>query len=94
MSIKQVPSTYRSQRALRKQVWAECFGMLIARARERSGRSVEDASQRAGLDPAYWQQIEAGSVPDWAELQRVADGIGVPVARIVSLVYLCSEAWD
>ena len=94
MSMHQFPSTHSSQRALRKKVWAECFGMLIARARERSGRSVEDASQRAGLDPVYWREIEAGSVPDWAELQRVADGIGVPVARIVSLVYLCSEAWD
>ena len=68
--------------------------MLIARARERAGRSVEDAARRVGMDPAHWQAIEAGSVPDWAEVQRVAEGIGVPVARIVSLVYLCAEAWD
>ncbi len=68
--------------------------MLIRNARHKAGRTVKDAARRAGLDPAHWQAIEAGSVPDWAELQRVADGIGVPVARIVSLVYLCCEAWD
>jgi hypothetical protein len=94
MRVIQHPFTRRHFAALRRKSWGNFFGGMISEARLERGRSVEDAAGAAGMEASEWEAVEAGRVPDWATVCRMADALGVDRMGIASLVLLCHEAWD
>ncbi len=81
--------------SLRRQVWGRMFGKFIRSAREKRGRSVEEAARLAGMTAAEWEAVEAGEVPEgWARLGPMAEALGMSRGEMGSLVLFCQEAWD
>lgn len=88
------PSSRRRFTAFRRKAWGQLFGNLIRDARVDRGRTVKEAAGMAGMEVAEWEAVEAGQVPDWAKVCRMADALGVDRMGIASLVLFCHEAWD
>ena len=78
----------------RRQAWGRLFGICIAKTREAGGRSVEQAARLAGMEASQWEAIEAGYVPDPAELRPMADALELGYDKIATLAVLCRDAWE
>jgi len=87
----------RSRRTtpFRRKSWGELFGGLLQEARLEKGRSVQQASEAAGMLATEWEAVEAGEVPrTWPQACRMADALGVDRMAMSSLVLFCEQAWD
>lgn len=52
--------------------------------RERSGYSLRELADRTGLSFGYLADIESGRrKPPYTTTQKIADGLGVPVASLI-----------
>lgn len=59
------------------------LGKAIKAIRTQHGLTQEDLAAKAGLHPTYISDIERGARnPSWDAIARLAEGIGVPAARI------------
>ncbi|NLT06630.1 MAG: helix-turn-helix transcriptional regulator [Solirubrobacterales bacterium] len=59
------------------------LGKAIKAIRTQHGLTQEDLASKAGLHPTYISDIERGARnPSWDVIARLAEGIGVPAARI------------
>ena len=57
--------------------------------------SASRRAAAAGMEPAEWEAVEAGQVPEtWEQAWRMADAISTDRSWMVSLVLFCQEAWD
>ena len=80
---------------LRRRFWGEFFGRAIQNAREKRGRSVEEAAQLAGMEAFEWAAIEAGQVPvSPGRIHALAVGLDLADVEICSLILFCREAWS
>ena len=93
-AIKLFPASRRST-PFRRRAWGEMFGDLLRNVRLGEGRSVEEAAAAAGMEPAEWEAVEAGQVPEtWEQAWRMADAISTDRSWMATLVVFCSEAWS
>ena len=67
---------------------------VYRKTREAAGRSVEEAAHLAGMERREWVAIEAGYVPDPAQLRPMADALEIGYDKIAMLAVLCREAWE
>jgi transcriptional regulator with XRE-family HTH domain len=79
---------------VRRLVWGRLFGQCIGKTREAAGCSVEDAARLAGMETSEWLAVEAGCVPDPAQLRPMADALALGYDRIAMLAVLCRDAWE
>ncbi len=81
-------------RLTRRQSWGRLFGNCIGQTRETAGRSVEEAASLAGMETSEWLAIEAGCVPDPAQLHPMSDALGLRYEKIGLLAFICRGAWE
>jgi transcriptional regulator with XRE-family HTH domain len=80
--------------SIRRRVWSEMFGQFIRSAREKKGRSIEEAARLAGMTVAEWEAVEAGEVPGTHEqFGALASGLGMSREELVPLLLFCRGAW-
>ena len=79
---------------VRRMAWGRLFGSCIEKTREACGRSAEEAARLAGMETSDWLAIEAGCVPDPAQLHPMSDALGLRYDKIATLAMLCREAWE
>ena len=74
---------------------ARMFGAFIESAREKAGRSIEQAAMLAGISATQWTAIEAGNqLPSTRSgLRALADAAGIEWDTMASIVLLCRQAW-
>jgi transcriptional regulator with XRE-family HTH domain len=76
-----------------RQSWSRIFGNCIEKTREACGRSLEEAARLSGMETSEWAAIEAGCVPDPAQLHPMSDALGLRYDKIAILAFLCQGAW-
>jgi len=81
-------------RPVRRLVWERLFGQCVGRTREAAGRSVEEAARLAGMATSQWAAIEAGYVPEPAQLRPMADALELGYDKIAMLAALCRDGWE
>jgi 2-keto-3-deoxy-galactonokinase len=81
-------------RLTRQLAWGRLFGQCVGKTREAAGRSVEEAAYLAGMETSQWAAIEAGYVPDPAELRPMADALELGYDKIATLAVLCRDGWE
>jgi 2-keto-3-deoxy-galactonokinase len=74
--------------------WGRLFGTCIEKAREACGRSLEEAAWLSGMETSKWAAIEAGCVPDPAQLHPMSDALDLRYDKIALLAFLCQGAWE
>ena len=79
---------------VRRLVWRRLFGQCVGKTREAAGRSVEEAARLAGMATSEWAAIEAGYVPDPAQLRPMADALELGYDKIATLAVLCRDGWE
>ena len=81
-------------RLANRQSWGRLFGNCIQRTREACGRSLEEAAWLSGMETSEWAAIEAGYVPDPAQLHPMSDALGLRYDKIATLAFICQGAWE
>jgi transcriptional regulator with XRE-family HTH domain len=81
-------------RPVRRLVWGRLFGQCVGKTRLAAGRSVEEAARLAGMEASEWASVEAGFVPDPAQLRPMADALELGYDRIATMAVLCRDAWE
>jgi transcriptional regulator with XRE-family HTH domain len=81
-------------RLARRQSWGRLFGNCIEKTREACGRSLEEAARLSGMETSEWAAIEAGCVPDPAQLHPISDALGLRYDKIAMLAFICQGAWE
>jgi transcriptional regulator with XRE-family HTH domain len=81
-------------RQANSQSWGRLFGSCIEKTREACGRSLEEAARLSGMETSEWAAIEAGCVPDPAQLHPMSDALGIRYDKIAMLAFLCQGAWE
>ena len=66
----------------------------IEKTREACGRSLEEAARLSGMETSEWAAIEAGCVPDPAQLHPISDALGLRYDKIAMLAFICQGAWE
>ena len=79
---------------IRRQAWGRLFGSCIEKTRQAGGRSVEEAARLAGMEASQWAAIEAGDVPDPAQLRPMAGALECGYEKIALLAFICQGAWE
>ena len=79
---------------VRRLVWGRLFGQCVGKTREAAGRSVGEIAQLAGMEASEWAAVEAGYVPDPAQLRPMADALELGYDKIATLAVLCRDAWE
>jgi len=79
---------------VRRLVWGRLFGQCVGKTREAAGRSVAEAANLAGMEASEWSAVEAGFVPDPAQLRPMADALELRYDRIATMAALCRDAWE
>lgn len=76
--------------------WARLFGKFVEGAREKTGRSIEEAASRIGMTVEDWKEVEAGLLlPNTREQVYVlADALDIEWSAMVEIVQLCRGAWS
>jgi len=77
-----------------RQSWGRLLGSCIEKTREACGRSLEEAAWMAGMETSEWAAIEAGFVPDPAQLHPMSDALGLRHDKIAMLAFICQGAWE
>lgn len=77
-----------------RQSWGLLFGNCIQRTREACGRSLEEAAWLSGMETSEWAAIEAGCVPEPAQLHPMSDALGLRHDKILMLAFICQGAWE
>jgi transcriptional regulator with XRE-family HTH domain len=77
-----------------RQSWGRLFGNCIEKTREACGRSLEEAARLSGMEISEWAAIEAGCVPDPAQLHPMSDALGLRYDKIAMLAFICQGAWE
>ena len=90
MLFAPLPSTNDSEYF--RGFWARMFGAFMESAREKTGRSIEQTANLAGMEAERWSAIEAG---DWLPTTRqqfhlMASALDIEWATMASVVQMCS----
>ena len=89
------PSLFPNLESTMRKAWLQLFGSMIQEIRENAGRTLEEASQLAGMFSLEWAAIEAGYIPaDQSRIHSMADVLGIPFGQLESLAVLCQGAWQ
>ena len=89
------PSLFPNLESTMRKAWLQLFGSMIQEIRENAGRTLEEASQLAGMFSLEWAAIEAGYIPaDQNRIHSMADVLGIPFGQLESLAVLCQGAWQ
>jgi hypothetical protein len=88
------PHTQNDLRQANSQFWGRLFGTCIKKTREARGRSLEEAAWLSGMETSEWAAIEAGCVPDPAQLYPMSDALDLRYDKIALLAFLCQGAWE
>ena len=78
----------------RRQVWGRLFGTCVEKTREARGRSVEEVARLAGMEASEWAAIEAGYVPNPAQLRPMAGALECGYEKIALMAFICQGAWE
>jgi hypothetical protein len=81
-------------RSIRRMVWGRLFGQCVGKTRQAAGRSVAEAALLAGMESSEWAAVEAGYVPQAAQLRPMADALGLGYDKIATMAVLCRDAWE
>jgi len=87
----------RNQRKFRevtRKVWGQLFGIFMRKARENCCLPLEAIALLAGMCTSEWLAIEAGAVPDPAQLEPMAAALGMSPEQMGVAVRICKGAWD
>ena len=57
------PSLFPNVESIMRKAWLQLFGSMVQEIRETAGRTLEEASQLAGMFSLEWAAIEAGYIP-------------------------------
>ena len=76
-----------------RRVWGQLFGIFMRRARENSVLPLEAAARLAGMRVEEWLAIEAGRVPDPAQLDLMTAVLGLSPEEMGVAVRICEGAW-
>ena len=88
-------SLFPNLESIMRKAWLQLFGSMIQEIRETAGRTLEEASQLAGMFSLEWAAIEAGYIPaDPSRLRPMADALGIPFGQLESLVARCHGPWQ
>jgi hypothetical protein len=79
---------------VRRMAWGRLFGNCIEETRIACDRSVDEAARLAGMGTSEWLAIEAGLVPDPAQLNPMSDALGLGFDKIAVLAFICQGAWE
>jgi hypothetical protein len=81
-------------RQANSQFWGRIFGLSIQSGRKKKAYSVEEAARLAGMEWSAWLAVEAGCVPDPAQLHPMSDALGLRHDKIATLAFICQGAWE
>ncbi len=90
MSIR---SQRKSNEVIRK-VWGQLFGIFMRKARQNGYLPLEATACLAGMSTAEWLAMEAGQVPDPAQLDLIAAVLGMSPQQMGVAVRICRGAWE
>jgi hypothetical protein len=76
-----------------RKIWAQVFGIFIRKAREESLLPLAAIASLACMRVPEWLAMEAGDVPDPAELNYIAAVLGLSPEKRAVAARLCSGAW-
>ena len=95
MSMLFAPLPFTADSEYFQGVWARMFGTFIESAREKTGRSIEQTANLAGMDAEQWSAMEAGAwLPTTRQQFRsMAAALQIEWPTMASIVLMCSEAW-
>lgn len=79
---------------VRRMAWGRLFGNCIEKTRIACDRSVEEAAHLAGMETSEWLAVEAGRVPDPAQLHPMSDSLGLRFDKIALLAFICQGSWE
>jgi transcriptional regulator GlxA family with amidase domain len=77
-----------------RQSWGRLFGTCIEKTRKACGHSLEEAARLSGMETSEWAAVEAGCVPDPAQLHPMSDALGLRHDKIATLAFICQGAWE
>jgi transcriptional regulator with XRE-family HTH domain len=79
-----------------RRFWTRTFSTGIEKARNATGRSIEEAARLAGLELSEWMALEAGAwLPQTSEqIRAIAGALDMSYDRLASFVLLCWSAWE
>jgi len=80
--------------SIRLRSLGRLFGQCIKSAREKCGRTVEQAAWLAGMELSQWEAVETGYVPHPERLRPMADALGISFERFSPIVLICRGAWE
>jgi len=83
----------KSHEVLHK-VWGQLFGIFMRKARMNSCLPLEAIALLAGMSTSEWLAIEAGDVPDPAQLDSMAAALGMNPGQMGVAVRICRDAWE
>lgn len=80
----------------RKWFWAGVFADGIRKAREATGRSIEETAKLAGMETSEWEAIEAAFILPQTEdrMQAMAGALEVDFIRLAKFILHCRLAWE
>jgi hypothetical protein len=76
-----------------RNVWARLFGIFVRRAREASILPLDGVACLAGMTPGEWLVMEAGRLPDPAQLDLIAAVLGLTPEQTEKAVRIYRLAW-
>ena len=76
------------------KIWGQLFGIFMRKARQNSCLPLEATALLAGMSTSEWLEIEAGQVPDPAQLELMAAALGMEPEQMGVAVRICRGAWE
>ena len=83
----------KSHEVLHK-IWGQLFGIFMRKARMNSCLPLEAISLLARMSTEEWLDIEAGDIPDPAQLELIAAVLGMSPEQMGVAVRICRGAWE
>jgi hypothetical protein len=77
-----------------RKVWGQLFGIFMRKAREKSCLPLEATALLAGMSTSEWLAIEAGDIPDPAQLDCMSAALGMNPGQMGVAVRICRDAWE
>jgi hypothetical protein len=77
-----------------RKIWGQLFGVFMRKARQNCCLPLEATALLAGMSTSEWLEIEAGQVPDPAQLELMAAALGMESEQMGVAVRICRGAWE
>ena len=84
----------KTSREVIRRIWGQLFGIFMRQARQNGYLPLDATALLAGMSTEEWLAMEAGEVPDPAQLELIAAVLGMSPEQMGVAVRICRGAWE